>query len=142
MNTIASISFGVLLYLAALAGSALSGQQNVYETLIAIAPIAYFHFSSGLSTIGGPSLGGASHAIKLRCIILAAAITLLCSTCAVALVMLVPVWMPQKPALAVICASWVAAASLTAYLHGRATERLPRSTAAKSRKSKSSEFGI
>jgi hypothetical protein len=44
--------------------------------------------------------------------------------------MFVPVWMPQKPALAVICASWVAAASLTAYLHARATERLPRSTAA------------
>ncbi len=68
MNALASISFGVLLYLAALAGSVLSAGHNGYETFFALGPIAFFHFSAGLSMIGGASIGNASRAIKLRCI--------------------------------------------------------------------------
>jgi hypothetical protein len=124
VNAIASISFGALLYLAALAGSALS--HNGYETFFAIGPIALFHFSAGLSTIGGASLSSADRAIKLRCFVLAGVITLLCSACAIALAMMLPVWMPPKPAVAVICATWVAGASLLAYLHARATGQLSR----------------
>ena len=121
MNALASISFGVLLYLAALAGSVLSAGHNGYETFFALGPIAFFHFSAGLSMIGGASIGNASRAIKLRCIVLAGVITLLCSACAVALAMMKPVWMPPKPALAIIGATWIAGASLLAYLHARAT---------------------
>jgi hypothetical protein len=126
VNAIASISFGVLFYLAALAGSVLSARYNGYETFFAVGPIAVFHFGAGVSTIGGASISSASRAIKLRCFVLAAVVTLLCSACAISLAMLLPVWLPQKPALAVIGATWVAGALLLAYLHARTTERLSR----------------
>ena len=118
MKTLASISFGVLLYLTGLAGSVLFASHRGYGTLSAIGPIMLFHFAVGVSTIGGSPSIGADRSQTPQIFVLAGAATLVCSACAVSLAMLIPVWMPPRSALAVICVSWLAGGSLALYSRG------------------------
>lgn len=90
--------------------------KTLASTLSAIGPIMLFHFAVGVSTIGGSPSIGADRSQTPQIFVLAGAATLVCSACAVSLAMLIPVWMPPRSALAVICVSWLAGGSLAAIL--------------------------
>ncbi len=117
VNTVAAIFYGALLYLAALAGNNVSAGHFGFGTLSAIAPIMLFHFISGVLAIGGPS---PTRPTRPGVYLLAAATTLLSAVGAVALTMVVPLWMPLKPALYIVFTTWIASAALAACLHAHA----------------------